>query len=155
MSAAYGQISAAQVAALGLFAGDAALRDAEYLDGLVDEARIRALTLPYRIQCDMANYWHDFEARAVSVYVIQKMVSTYSKSLANAHRLTTAWLDRKLSRESQRFLWHLQDSLDRRRAEFCQQREAELRAEVAAWERAALARIRKQEAPAAVLAEAA
>jgi hypothetical protein len=149
---AWGQLSLAEVATTGLFASDDALRDEEYLVALADEIRYKALPMARKVEADAEAYWHDFEYAAVSGYVESRM-ARLDDSIKLAHQMTLDLCAGRLSKTEQGWLRGLNRGLDRRRAEHRQQRAAELRAAVAAWETAALARLGKRTVTAEVAAE--
>jgi len=160
---AWGRVSLAAVRVSGLFAGDDGLRDEEYLVGLADQAAYEALPMARKVEQDAEAYWHDFEARAVEGYAAHTMDTRLKHSVKLAHNMTMDWCAGRWPRHEAapkvEWLKALNRALDKHQTRYRQQREAELRTEVAAWERAALARLGAKQAvtvtPVVTLAEAA
>ena len=131
----------------------------EYYAGVVDEVHYNALPLARRIEANAESYWQDFEDRAIRGYENYMMDTRLAPAMALAVALELKWAraPKEMTSAEHQQQRDVAGQLDKHRAQYRQQRESELRSEVVAWERAALARLGKHtvtasEAPAATLA---
>jgi thiamine pyrophosphate-dependent acetolactate synthase large subunit-like protein len=150
---AYEQVSLALVQSAGPLADDEALHIDEQAAATADERAYRALPAVKRFAVDAANYWYQYTAEASTAYANYKVDTRLDDAVKLAAQMTRDECAGKLSKAEKEWLPGLQRGLSKWRETYRQQREAELRAEVAAWERAALARLGKRTVTAEVVAE--
>jgi hypothetical protein len=147
---AHEQVSLAAVSIQGVMADDADLIVDEYYSALHDMCLYLSQPWIGRLVNEAEGYWYQFEVQACSEYAAYMLETRLGPSVALAKQMTTDWANHKLRKPEVEELRGLNRGLDKWRTTYRRQREAELRAEVQAWERAVLARLGKRASTAVV-----